>query len=111
MGKISWSLLVRTLELDTTGLECDEPMRVRIEVFEDCGKAFYFPKVWREDLFTMRPFESTAPRYSDEGILVRDFAFDSPEYIRASASEVIEAVVASLEHRLHLLEPDNDDPE
>ena len=111
MRKISWSVLVETVHLDTLEFGGCAPMSVRIEVFQNRESRQFFPKVWFERIFTMRPFESSAIRYSQESVFVQDCAFDLPYFVKESASEVIASVVATLETQLRLPESDEEQPE
>ena len=103
--------MVETVHLDTSEFDCYAPMCVRIEVFQNRGSRQFFPKVWVENMFTMRPFESSAIRYSQESVFVQDCAFDLPCFVKDSASEVIASVVATLETQLCLPESDEIQPE
>ena len=89
--------LVMTVDLNPIKCVDYAPLCLRIEVYLDPETGHYYPKTSRMEKFVMRRNPGAATIARIEGIAVTDYGFCRPQFIKRSAVEVVEAVVAHLE--------------
>jgi hypothetical protein len=96
VSTLSFDKLVMTVDLDPINCLNYEPLLMRIEVYYNREKGYYYPERWRTEKFTMRQVRDGASGHSTHGVLVKDFGCSGPEFFKGTAHEVIEAVVVNL---------------
>lgn len=97
--RIAWEV-VRTVELEPLDFESGDSLRFRIEIQRSASEpTVYRSRVWRLELFQMRPLWPDETRTSTDDVLISDDSYTGEVGTSDTADETLARVLAELERQ------------